>query len=93
MAIPVATRQIVAWTEIKARNGVAAVFPVDQIVGLQDRHPGEREHGGRNHVVCGIHQYDIWVREVGGYHRICEGSIAVVAAAFLAKSARRQGKQ
>jgi hypothetical protein len=86
VTVPITAIQIVAWTEIKPLNGVATVLPIHQIIGLEDWHAWKSEHGRIHHVVGGIYQDDIGIREISGYHRICVRSIAVIGMYFLCKS-------
>src|SRR5512139_108669 len=59
VTVPVAAVQIIARTEVKPLDGIAAVLPVYQIIGLENRYAGEDKHGCSNHVVGGIDQNDI----------------------------------
>src|SRR5512138_1055393 len=83
MTVAVAPGEVVARVKVEARNRVAAILPVDQVVRLQDRHPWEYEHRRRHHVIGIAYPYHIGIGKVGVDHRVCVSAVAVVAVPFL----------
>jgi hypothetical protein len=83
VAIPVTAVQIITGAEIKPLNGIAAVLPIYEIIGLQYGYTWKDKHGRSDHVIGGIDQNEVRVRGIGGYYRISVGSVFVVTMIFL----------
>lgn len=85
MSVTVTAVQIVTGTEIKPRQGIAAILPVYEIVRFQHGHSREYEHRGRYHVIGVTYPYDIGIRKISGNKRIGKSAVTIVTAGVLSQ--------
>ena len=84
MSVAVAPEvEVVARVEVEARHRVAAVFPVYEVVRLQDGHSWKYKHRRGHHIIRVTYADDVGVREVGIDHRVGVSAVAIVAVPFL----------